>query len=204
MRKTLYLSLASISLIFGSCSMNKDGMNTSCLQSGKLQAHQQLTNQPTNLEKPATINAQVGQNVAQPQSFDLLGNPAKILPQGLHRHISPLGGNNIARKAGKKIVEMTNLPKTISVMSRVMTMPSHKASVKNLPFEGANYLVLWIVFLVAAALFFFLGTIAGATALLGILFNILGLLALLAFLLFFILWIIELYQAHQSQEEPKH
>ena len=200
MRKTLYLSLASISLIFGSCSMNKDGMNTACLQSGKLQAHQQLTVQPANQEKLATINAQVDQNSA----FDLLGSPAKILPQGLHRHISPLADNNIARKGGKKIVEMANLPKTISSINRLMTMPTHKASVKNLPFEGANYLVLWIIFLVAAALFFFLATLAGATALLGILFNILGLLALLAFLLFIILWIIKLYQAHQSQEGTKH
>ena len=202
MRIALYLSLACISLVFGSCSMNKEGMNTISLQSGRLQTLGQLTNRHINRE----INSPANEKANQPGSFDVIANHVAIQVPVFHSTVlkKHFAGKNMMRKAGKKIAEIAKLPKTMPSINRMITTPTHKTSMQNLPFQGSNYLALWIVFLLASVLFYALAIYAfDSIMILSLVFNILGLLALLAFLLFIILWLIELYQAHQSQEETK-
>jgi len=193
MKKLLYFTLATFSIVFASCSMNKNNVNAGYLQSGKLFTSQQLTIQPTN-EKIAPINIPVNKEIGQANSCEIQDNTVKFQKQGLKMGIKPLIGSNLVRKAGKSLTAIAQLPKAIAAVSQITKMPTHIASSKDLPFEGANYLVLWIVFLVAAALFFFLVNVVGEVTLLGVIFNILAILALLGFILFFIFWIAQLYK----------
>ena len=198
MRKIIYVAVLFFSLFFASCSINRNNVNTAYLQSGRLQTGQQLTVQHANHQGIAAIDAPGYHSNIPSESINLPGNHAKVEVRGPERRLKSLAGSNRLRKAGKNFTEITKLPKAMATVCRTMKMPTRAASAKNLPFEGANYLLLWIIFLAAAVLFFILVNVAGAITILGLLFNILGILALLGFLLFLILWTVQLYQAKQK------
>src|ERR1700744_4496875 len=104
MRKIFYLATVSFSLVFASCSMNKDGIHTASLKSHKLQSGQELTIRHSNHEKMAAINTSVDGKNVEDESFEVSGNPVKVQLQRLHKQLKSSAIRNFANKAGKNIV----------------------------------------------------------------------------------------------------
>ena len=195
MKKLLYFTLAAFTLIFTSCGMNKNNISEGYLKSERLETSQQLTIQPSNHEKLAPINIQVCGDIAQTNSCDIQGNTTKFQDQSLKASAKkPAYAPTLVRKAGKKLLAITKLPNAIGAVSQIMKMPKHVTSIKRSQFSDSALLLLWIITLVAAVIFFFLINVFGEVTTLGILFNILAILALVAFIIFFLLWITQLYK----------
>src|SRR5579872_1363755 len=99
MRKIFYLAILSFSLVFASCSMNKDVFNTSSLQSGRLQSQQQLAIQSESRGKMEAINTQVSQNVINTVPIDISNTSAKVQIPSLYKHKKAFKSSNFVASA---------------------------------------------------------------------------------------------------------
>ena len=195
MKKLLYFALATLSLVFASCSVNKNSVHAGYLRSDKLETGQQLTIQPSNHEKLTTIDIPVWGVISQTNFSDIQVNAPKYEDQGFKNSaVKPIHASNLVKKAGKKLVAITKLPEAIASVNQIMKMPTHLTSSKRSQLSDTVSLILWIISLLAAVLFFFLVNVFGEVTTLGVLFNILAVLALIAFIVFFLMWITHLYK----------
>jgi len=192
MKNLIYLTLATFSFVFASCSMSKNNAN-SCYLS-KLETKQQLTVPGHISEKMATIDVPIGLEVAPINQDQISRNEVKLLNNDSKRPGKTLLNSTLVTKARQGISKMTQIPNAIASISQITRMPKHIASAKRGQLSDTAYLLLWIITLIASAIFFFLINVFGELTFLGVLFNILAILALVAFIVFFILWITQIYK----------
>ncbi len=196
-KKLLYLAMASCSLFFASCSMNKNSMSSSNSDANKMQYAQQLEAQkvaPTKSIDNLHVSSEI--NVPESQS-DLSITGLKTVSTPILQKHKKL---NTAIKLAKVYFHSPVLiaTKAVNEMAKIRNASTHASAHKDLPFADSNLLVMWIVFLLASILLYIIAGLFAAASLPGILFTILGLIAGLIFLYFLILWIISLYQASKK------
>jgi len=187
--KILYFAVISAGLLLSSCSMNKEANNTSYPQFGQLTAEQQLINKSAPKQATASVDVSQNQEVIQNDLIGASTNSKYVKVPGAQKHIKSFTQSNIIKEAGKTLSQVITVPKAIGTINSLIKKPAFTASTKSNPFAGMNYMVMWIVCLVASILLYAIGGLLGPV---GLLFDILGLIAGIFFLVFLILWILEL------------
>lgn len=111
--KILYLTVISAGLLLSSCSMNREANNTSYLQSGKLQAEQQLSIKSAPGQQMAAIDA-----LRNPKAIQ---NDVAVMPECagdvqapiVKKHSKSFVTNNFIKRAGKTVNQIVMLPKAV-------------------------------------------------------------------------------------------
>jgi len=191
-KKLAILALASCSLFLASCSMNKDHISSSREEANKMFAQQALVNQANMPQKLA--------ETAMPQQPKLIPNASAsetIMPKGgrvsVHQNpISTFAHNKSVKKAVRSISQVVASNKITNTIGQIVRKPTAVAAAKGNPFEGMNYLKMWIVFLLASIILYVLAALFAAASLPAVLFTVLGAIAGIIFIIFFILWILQL------------
>src|ERR1700722_1456076 len=148
MRKIFYL-LVSFSLVFASCSMNRYSINTTHLQSDKLQTVQLLTAGQPGQKQLATENVPMAQNADQTLATIPTGNLSRVKGSVDHKVSKTFARNNFIKKARKNLAYAVTIPNATNAVNRFIKKPAPIASYNGRQlFDGANYLLLWIIFLV--------------------------------------------------------
>ena len=197
MRKIFYFAAISAGLLLSSCSMNKDANNSAYLQSGKLQAKQQLAIQNPNPQHLASAVPipKVNQPVANGNAITPDYTLAKVNVPVVQKQSKTFARNNFFKRTGQKLAKTISIPKTAGTIARLMEKHSPAASFNRIGHTtDMNYLWLWIIAIVAAILFYILAAAALLSLNFGLatVFYVLGFLASIAALVFFILWIVQL------------
>ena len=149
--KILYVAAISAGLFLSSCSMNKDASNTSYLQSGKLTAEQQLVSNTAQKQPLAIIDASQNQKVVGNDIVATHDNSECIQVPTVKKYNRSFVKNNFIEKTGIRLAQTITLPKASEAIKRLVEKPSYISSANKNPFAGMNYLVMWIICLVVAA-----------------------------------------------------
>lgn len=195
MRKIFYFAAISAGLLLSSCSMNKDAGNTAYLHSNKLQAQQQLTGPQSRTHNDAVLDNRVTQPAfASVEQNQTPSDNAGVLTQKVQKHARHNAAGSILAKTGKTITAFA-VPMVEHSIKSMARQQTHIAAYKHATHtEEGSYLLLWILSLVAAIVFFIIAAAALLSFNIGLaaVFSILGYLAGIAALVFFILWIVQL------------
>jgi len=190
------MAVVTAGLILSSCSMSRDASNTANLNSQKLQAKQELANQTTDKNNIASVDitAQKTADAIVTNSTESK-NTATIHPIAIQQKRS-LAHNSFIKNAGHGLAQTITLPKIANHVNNLLKVQSNVASVNHKAHPtDANYLILWIVCLIASILFYVLAAVFTYSLAFGLalIFSLLGVLASIAALVFFIMWLIQLF-----------
>jgi hypothetical protein len=190
MSKILDFAIISTGLLLSSCSVMNRGANTPSLRQIKLETGQQLNVYSKASEKPIDCTEA---DTYCPRGYSTQNiKPYKVAEQTDNHEYKRNSDKDFSKENGlKKRFEL----KLNHGVRQLLKAPAYTASLKSIEeAEPATFLVLWIVFLLAAILFGYLAIVSavGAALLTAVLFYVLAILASFLAIIFFIVWIIQL------------